>query len=471
MLKFKMKREFFFFRYEYRVEMIYQNPQQPRSMTASSLSTSNDLTTTANKNVVREFASDFEVGECWGYNRFFRLDLLASEGYLNTENDTLILRFHVRAPTFFQQCRDQQWYIHQLQALQAGYSSQIADIKEQLANQISKSGHTSMHGGSKPGHHNPMSNTSLGYSVVSHPSGIVFRPGTASPRNGGKGDRGNGGGGAGHKYPCSNSPQQPFARLPQGRSKAVSDSRLAPCQHSDNTELDCGHLSSCSDSEESSSEETLDIVLNAGGNVGGAGGGSQREMNDVDDETMFGDNDVSFVHTVPSVSLPEIDSLTYNEPSMESLTSLTTIRTPTQTSLTMSSQALVANTSASSHMSLEDEIWRLMNLREASSHRPSASVMSTVLSGSARLEAMASGGVPQRMLRSSSNATPGGSAATLEEGASRGGVGVGVSATSSAIESQFAATDIAPLPSLGSCPSVSADKSSVVKPLPSFPKG
>jgi len=243
----------------------------------------------------------------------------------------------------------------------------------------------------------------------------------------------------------------------------VSDSRLAPCQHSDNTELDCGHLSSCSDSEESSSEETLDIVLNAGGNVGG--GGSQREMNDVDDETMFGDNDVSFVHTVPSVSLPEIDSLTYNEPSMESLTSLTTIRTPTQTSLTMSSQALVANTSASSQMSLEDEIWRLMNLREASSHRPSASVMSTVMSGSARLEAMASGGVPQRMLRSSSNATPGGSAATLQGG------GVGVSATSSTIESQFAATDIAPLPSLGSCPSVSADKSSVVKPLPSFPKG
>ena len=32
--------------------------------------------------VVREFCSDFEVGECWGYNRFFRLDLLESEGYL-----------------------------------------------------------------------------------------------------------------------------------------------------------------------------------------------------------------------------------------------------------------------------------------------------------------------------------------------------------------------------------------------------
>lgn len=47
----------------------------------------------ASKNVVREFASDFEVGECWGYNRFFRLDLLASEGYLNTALDTLVLRY------------------------------------------------------------------------------------------------------------------------------------------------------------------------------------------------------------------------------------------------------------------------------------------------------------------------------------------------------------------------------------------
>lgn len=62
-------------RYEYRVEMVHQ--------------ASNDPT----KNIIREFASDFEVGECWGYNRFFRLDLLASEGYLNMQTDTLILRY------------------------------------------------------------------------------------------------------------------------------------------------------------------------------------------------------------------------------------------------------------------------------------------------------------------------------------------------------------------------------------------
>lgn len=53
----------------------------------------------ASKNIVREFASDFEIGECWGYNRFFRLDLLASEGYLNTENDSLILRYETFSST------------------------------------------------------------------------------------------------------------------------------------------------------------------------------------------------------------------------------------------------------------------------------------------------------------------------------------------------------------------------------------
>ncbi|KAF7257509.1 hypothetical protein EG68_05250 [Paragonimus skrjabini miyazakii] len=101
-------------KYEYRVEMIHQ--------------ASRDST----RNIVREFASHFEVGESWGYNRFFRLDLLASEGYLDSETDTVILSFHVRAPTYFQKCRDQQWHIAQLEATQGHCFSQLADLKEQL---------------------------------------------------------------------------------------------------------------------------------------------------------------------------------------------------------------------------------------------------------------------------------------------------------------------------------------------------
>ncbi|XP_047504750.1 E3 ubiquitin-protein ligase TRIM37-like isoform X2 [Pieris napi] len=107
-------------RYEYRVEMLHQVSRDP------------------SKNIVREFASDFEVGECWGYNRFFRLDLLASEGYLNHETDTLILRFQVRPPTFYQRCRDQQWYINQLITLQNQHILQISDLKERLNLEMSR---------------------------------------------------------------------------------------------------------------------------------------------------------------------------------------------------------------------------------------------------------------------------------------------------------------------------------------------
>jgi tripartite motif-containing protein 37 len=105
-------------KYEYRVEMLHQQ--------------SKDLT----KSIVREFASDFEVGECWGYNRFFRLDLLASEGYL--VKDVLVLRFQVRSPTFFQKCRDQQWYIQHLESAQRNFIAQVNELRERLAIELSR---------------------------------------------------------------------------------------------------------------------------------------------------------------------------------------------------------------------------------------------------------------------------------------------------------------------------------------------
>ena len=64
--------------------------------------------------MVREFASEFEVGECWGYNRFYRIDLLQSEGYLNPENDSITLKFFVRSPSYSQHCSDQERYIESL---------------------------------------------------------------------------------------------------------------------------------------------------------------------------------------------------------------------------------------------------------------------------------------------------------------------------------------------------------------------
>lgn len=39
-------------------------------------------------------------------------------------------RFQVRSPTFFQKCRDQHWYIAQLEAAQTSYIQQINNLKE-----------------------------------------------------------------------------------------------------------------------------------------------------------------------------------------------------------------------------------------------------------------------------------------------------------------------------------------------------
>ncbi|CAF1442576.1 unnamed protein product [Adineta ricciae] len=101
-------------KYEYRVEMIHQLSKDP------------------SKNIVREFASDFEVGECWGYNRFFLLDALISEGFLDTESDILILRFQVRPPTYQQKCRDQQWYITHVENDNHHLHNEIKILREKI---------------------------------------------------------------------------------------------------------------------------------------------------------------------------------------------------------------------------------------------------------------------------------------------------------------------------------------------------
>lgn len=94
-------------KYEYRVEMV--NHANPHLC------------------VVREFASDFESGECWGYNKFFKIDILEDEGYLS-KDDSVILRFFVRPPTYFQKCRDQQHYIAHLENSRSQALLQIEEL-------------------------------------------------------------------------------------------------------------------------------------------------------------------------------------------------------------------------------------------------------------------------------------------------------------------------------------------------------
>lgn len=83
------------------------------------------------RSVLREFSSDFEQGECWGYNRFYKIDLLQEEGYLDME-DSLKLNFFVRAPTFFQLSKDQSQFIQNMKERENNYKRKIGEFMDRL---------------------------------------------------------------------------------------------------------------------------------------------------------------------------------------------------------------------------------------------------------------------------------------------------------------------------------------------------
>ncbi|XP_067288864.1 E3 ubiquitin-protein ligase TRIM37 isoform X2 [Pseudorasbora parva] len=219
-------------KYEYRVEMVHQASSDPT------------------KNIIREFASDFEVGECWGYNRFFRLDLLASEGYLNMQTDTLVLRYQVRSPTFFQKCRDQYWYITQLESAQSSYIQQINNLKERLAIELFRRQKSRS---SSPPDHRLCPTTSSGRDSRQGKSSVL-EEGSQAPSLGTKDD--------------------------EDEEKT---------QHDDSNELSDGDLEvDCLTGDEDVNP------LDGSSTSGSSTATSNTEENDIDEETMSGENDVEY---------------------------------------------------------------------------------------------------------------------------------------------------------------------------------
>nr|XP_046266282.1 E3 ubiquitin-protein ligase TRIM37 [Scatophagus argus]XP_046266283.1 E3 ubiquitin-protein ligase TRIM37 [Scatophagus argus] len=217
-------------KYEYRVEMVHQASSDPT------------------KNIIREFASDFEVGECWGYNRFFRLDLLASEGYLNMQTDTLVLRYQVRSPTFFQKCRDQYWYISQLESAQSGYIQQINNLKERLAIELFR----------------------RQTSRSSSPPDLRLAAGTT----------------ASERDPRSVKSDDDIQTTLSNTKKSEEEERT---QHDDSNELSDGDLEA-----DCLTEEEVN-PLDGSSTSGSSTATSNTEENDIDEETMSGENDVDFI--------------------------------------------------------------------------------------------------------------------------------------------------------------------------------
>ena len=80
-------------------------------------------------NYSREFSSDFTNGECWGYNRFYKIENLEKEGYIDNFGK-LRIKFYVRSQTYSQLCRDQKNYILTLEKRLKFYMNNYAQFKE-----------------------------------------------------------------------------------------------------------------------------------------------------------------------------------------------------------------------------------------------------------------------------------------------------------------------------------------------------
>lgn len=77
-------------------------------------------------NYSREFSSDFQNGECWGYNRFYKLENLEKEGFID-KNGSIHIKYYVRPQNYALLARDQRNYINLLEKKLKIYENIVKD--------------------------------------------------------------------------------------------------------------------------------------------------------------------------------------------------------------------------------------------------------------------------------------------------------------------------------------------------------
>ena len=66
------------------------------------------------KNFYQEYSSNFSNGECWGYSKFFKLNHLKNDGFIDNQG-RIIIKIHIRPESFSQLSRDLKNYIGNLE--------------------------------------------------------------------------------------------------------------------------------------------------------------------------------------------------------------------------------------------------------------------------------------------------------------------------------------------------------------------
>lgn len=63
--------------------------------------------------VIREYSSNFDIGQCWGYNQFIPIQELNND-FINQDGN-LVFIVNVRNPSYRSLVRDQKQYIQSLE--------------------------------------------------------------------------------------------------------------------------------------------------------------------------------------------------------------------------------------------------------------------------------------------------------------------------------------------------------------------
>jgi len=104
-------------RYEYKIQLINQrNPNGPHFM--------------------KEFISEHQAKDCWGYGKFFKISLLEEEGFILPEKDQIVFKFSVRVPTYYEKCQKQEKYIQHLEKINKEALERLAELEQKLALEI-----------------------------------------------------------------------------------------------------------------------------------------------------------------------------------------------------------------------------------------------------------------------------------------------------------------------------------------------
>lgn len=235
-------------KYEYRIEMVHLASGDPT------------------KNIMREFASEFDVGECWGYNRFFRLDLLAHEGYLDAASDMLVLKFQVRAPTFHQKCRDMQWYNLQLEQQLAQASEQMNNLNQRLVIEMSRNSMCGHMTKPKSNHESAVEAGDADIHQKAHESTEHDVTSTVVEESGAESEAG------------SNEPREE-----EEEDDGYQDDDTDTTEHENLTEGDLDNSQDTDDDISGEDKSATSVSV------------ERNEENDVDEETMSGENDVEIL--------------------------------------------------------------------------------------------------------------------------------------------------------------------------------